>query len=157
MPRRPPNRAADVAVGVVLLLAATSGVVLGDWIRNLQLCCDDPRPTTSMEYLTSALAEVITALALVTLGGFVVVVLQRTRWLWLLIGAATAVLLVLALAHQQQAGTAPADGSRVDPVTTVIFVLYMPPTWPLLVVTVSSVVIAVLRVPLRRREVDTTR
>jgi hypothetical protein len=152
MARRPPNRPADVVVAVVIALAAVSGPAVGYLIRHIEFCCGSTQPTTSLEYSTSALAEAFGVALLVVVGGFVVVVLRRgAPRLWLLIGVLSAVQVALALVHQHQAGTAPVNLTPLDPRTAVIFLLYTPTSWPLLVLAVGSLVIVILRVRGRRQ------
>jgi hypothetical protein len=148
-----PRRRSDLAIAVVLLLALASGCLVGHWLRHFELCCDEPVPTTSLEYAVSAYAELVAALLLLGLGGLVVAVLGRTRWLWLPVAAGAAALLLLAGAHQSRAAAlGPTDGVTPDPGAAVLFVLLAPTTWPLLAAALLAVVARV-----RGRSVPTPR
>jgi len=135
----------DLLVTLSVPLAGASGLVLGHWIRTVRLCCGPERPIAGWEYAASADVELATAGILVLAGGLAVLGLGCRPWLWLPIGLAAAVLVLVAHDHHRRALELGTDGFRSDWFTWIGLPVLCPLIWPLLALAAVGATVLVVR------------
>ncbi len=150
------NRTADALVGASILLAGLTGPWAAHVVRELNFFGETHHDPKAFDYLIGAHAHVATAVLVAVLAPFVVFALDRTRWL-LVIAAATCALLAIAAVNQHRRAVALGQIGWGDPDRSLLFLLFFPTMWPLLILAAASLLVVLLRIPLRLRPVGTRR